>query len=223
LWEWRSFSKTFQKGLLDRIENLPVKADRPTRMTDNYVWMPDCSSNIKLRERDLKIKHLMNSCPCHLDDTSRKTTYAQQWTTEAFGFPISASLMKRISKELNINDIPGTLPLITDKERFVSLLQSLSNSLRVVAVSKEREQRLFPIDGNNNYDKEISACVTIEISYMTNPEEVTSICIEHTNINKVLAAVSKIMMGIDKKTYGDMIFMNYLEAVKVWALDKKLF
>lgn len=208
---------------MDRIENMPVEADRPTRMTDNYVWMPDCSSNIKLRERDLKIKHLANSWPCHLDDPSRKTTYFQQWTTEEFSFPISASLMKKISKELNINYIPGTLPLITDKERFVALLQSLSNSLKVVSVFKEREQHLFPIDGNNNYKKEISACVTIEISHMTDPEEVTSIRIEHTNINKVPAAVSKIMIGIDRKIYRDMIFMNFLEDVKVWALDKKLF
>ena len=36
------------------IQKLPVKFDRPTKMTDNYVWTPDCSLNIKLREGDLK-------------------------------------------------------------------------------------------------------------------------------------------------------------------------
>ena len=58
LWEWRSFNKTSHKNLSDMIQELPVKFDRPTKMTDNYVWTPDCSLNIKLREEDLKIKEL---------------------------------------------------------------------------------------------------------------------------------------------------------------------
>jgi hypothetical protein len=60
LWEWRAFSKTFQKSLINMIRVLPVKFDRPTKMTDNYVWTPNCNLNIKLREQDLKIKELLD-------------------------------------------------------------------------------------------------------------------------------------------------------------------
>jgi hypothetical protein len=59
LWGWRAFSKTFQKSLLNMIRVLPVKFDRPTKMTDNYVWTLNCNLNIKLREQDLKIKELV--------------------------------------------------------------------------------------------------------------------------------------------------------------------
>src|SRR5918994_7619484 len=105
LWEWRAFSKTFQKSLINMIRVLPVKFDRPAKMTDNYVWTPDCNLNIKLREHDLKIKELIGSQPCYMDNTLGITTYAEQWTTEVYSFPISTSLMKRIVKGLNIGNL----------------------------------------------------------------------------------------------------------------------
>jgi hypothetical protein len=92
------------------IQKFPVKFDRPTKMTDNYVWTPGCSLNIKLREEDLKIKELKSSKSCHMNDTSANITYIEQWTTEVFSFPISTFLMKRIGKGLNICNIPDSLP-----------------------------------------------------------------------------------------------------------------
>ncbi|MPZ05312.1 MAG: hypothetical protein GEU26_02665 [Nitrososphaeraceae archaeon] len=223
LWEWRSFNKTFHKYLSDMIQELPDKFDRPTKMTDNYVWTPDCSLNIKLREEDLKIKELKSSKSCHMDDTSANITYVEQWTTEVFSFPISTFLMKRIGKGLNISNIPESVPPVEDKERFIALLQSQSNSVRVLSISKQREQTLLPIDENLKANKELGELVTVEISHLTGPEDVYTLCIEHSSIDKVIAAISKIMGDTDKKIYRGMVFMNYLQAVKVWGLGKKIF
>jgi hypothetical protein len=201
---------------------LPVKRDRPTKMADEYLWMPDRSSTIKIREQGLKIKRLLNSKTCHMDDTLQNITFVQQWTTEAFTFPISDSLMRLIITELNLMHKSRTFPLITNKDQFVAILQSLSKSLRIISVYKEREQYLFPINGKNN--NKLSDSATIEISCLRGPEEVTSISIEHIDINKVLEAVSKIMLISGGKIYtGDLKYASYLETLKVWALDKKLF
>ncbi len=149
-------------------------------------------------------------------------TFVQQWTTEAFTFPISDSLMRLIITELNLMHKPRTFPLITNKDQFAAILESLSKSLRIISVFKEREQYLFPINGKNN--NKLSDSATIEISCLRGPEEVTSISIEHIDINKVLEAVSKIMLISGGKIYtGDMKYARYLETLKVWALDKKLF
>jgi hypothetical protein len=223
LWEWRSFNKTFHRSFFNMIQELPVKFDRPTKMTDNYVWTPDCSLNIKLREKDLKIKELESSQPCHMNDTSGITTKIEQWTTEVFSFPISTFLMKRIGKGLNICNIPDSLPPVEDKERFIALLQSQSNSVRVLSVSKQREQRLFPIDEDLKGNKEPGELVTVEISHLSGPEEIYTLCTEHSSIDKVISAISKIMADTDKKIYRGMVFMNYLQAVKVWGLGKKIF
>lgn len=205
------------------IQEFPVKFDRPTKMTDNYVWTPDCSLNIKLREEDLKIKELKSSKSCHMDDTPANITYVEQWTTEVFSFPISRFLLKRIGKGLNISNISDSLPPVEDKERFIALLQSQSNSVRVLSVSKQREQRLLPIDEDPKGIKELEELVTVEISHLTGPEDVYTLCIEHSSIDKVISAISNIMADTDKKIYRGMVFMNYLQAVKVWGLGKKIF
>lgn len=51
------------------IHELPVKFGHPTKTIDNYVWTPDCSLNIKLREQDLKIKELTGFQPCYINNT----------------------------------------------------------------------------------------------------------------------------------------------------------
>lgn len=226
LWEWRSFSKKYQKSLLNELRDLPVKFDRPTKMTDNYVLTPNAILNTKLRDKDLKIKQLLDSRLCYWDDTYQKRTKVEQWITEIFGFPISTFLLKRVTIGLNINGVPESLPVASNKEQFIASLQSLSNSVKVVSVSKEREQHLLPVnvDRYKSGSRETSELVTVEISRLTSPEGVASLSIEHSNVYAVEAALSKIMKSINgKDPKRSMISMNYLEAIKVWVLGKKLF
>lgn len=74
LWEWRSFNKTSHKNLSDMIQELPVKFDRPTKMIDNYVWTPDCSLNIKLREEAVAISQAL---PHTLNNGQQKSSAFQ--------------------------------------------------------------------------------------------------------------------------------------------------
>jgi hypothetical protein len=163
LWEWRTFSKTFEKSLLNMIRVLPVKFDRPTKMTDNYVWTPNCNLNIKLREQDLKIKELLGSQPCHMENTLGISTYAELWTTEFYRFPISTFLMKRIVQGLNIGNLSKSSRRTKDKDKFIELLQSQSNSVKVLSIVKNRQHHLLPVDGNLKYkgNKDLERLVTI--------------------------------------------------------------
>ena len=225
LWEWRSFSKKFHKNLLNVIHGLPAKFDRPTKMTDNYVWTPDCNLNIKLRDQDLKIKELIGFQPCHRDNTLGITTYAEQWTTEVYSFPIPTLLMKRIGEGLGIRNISRSLPLVADKEQFIKVLQSHSNSIRILSIFKQREQRLLTIenDHKDKVDNEVAELVTVEISHLASPEDVSTLSIEHPSIDMLVTAIPMIMRDVEKQIYRGMIFMNYLQAVKIWGLSKKIF
>ena len=207
------------------IHELPMKFDRPTKMTDYYVWTPNCNLNIKMREQDLKIKELMGSQSCYTDITSWSTIFAEQWTTEVYSFPISTFLMKRIVQGLNIGNLSKTLHMAKDKEQFIELLQSQSNSVKVLPIRKEREQHLLPIDENlkDKGHKESEKLVTLEISHVLSPENVHTLSIEHSSIDMIRAAKYKLMRYMNRQVYGDMVSMNYLQAVKLWGLDKKIF
>ena len=65
--------------------------------------------------------------------------------------------MKRIGMELGISNMSKSLPLVEDKDQFIEFLQSQSNSVRVLSIFKQREQRLLPIDESikGNYKKEL--------------------------------------------------------------------
>jgi hypothetical protein len=115
--------------------------------------------------------------------------------------------------------------LIEDKEQFIESLQSQSNSVKIVSVFKQREQRLLPIENDlkEKVNKLLGELATIEISHLAGPEDVSTLSIEHANIDKVIAAIPKIMRDEDKQIYRGMVFMNYLQAVKIWGLGKKVF
>jgi hypothetical protein len=74
---------------------------------------------------------------------------------------------------------------------------------------------------NEKVSNGLEELVTVEISHLAIPEDVSTLSVEHARIDKVIAAIPKIMRDVDKQIYRDMIFMNYLQAV--WGLGKKIF
>ena len=48
LWEWRAFGK-INPNTLYQISNLPKRHDRTGNLKDEYLWVPQCSVNVKLR------------------------------------------------------------------------------------------------------------------------------------------------------------------------------
>jgi hypothetical protein len=153
------------------------------------------------------------------------TTYVEQWTTEVYSFPIPTLLMKRIAKGLGIRNLPRSSPLVENKEQFIESLQSHSNSVRILSIFKQREQHMLPIenDPKDKCDKGVGELVTVEISHLSSPEDISTLSIEHSSIDMVMAAIASIMRDVDKQIYKGMMFMNYLQAVKIWGLGKKIF
>jgi hypothetical protein len=84
---------------------------------------------------------------------------------------------------------------------------------------------LLPIenDPNDKCDKGVGELVTVEGSHLAGPEDVSTLSIEHSCIDMALAAIASTMRDVDKQIYRSMIFMNYLQAVKIWGLGKKIF
>jgi len=74
---------------------------------------------------------------------------------------------------------------------------------------------------NEKVSNGLEELVTVEISHLAIPEDVSTLSVEHARIDKVIAAIPKIMRDVDKQIYRDMIFMNYLQAV--WGQGKKIF
>lgn len=57
----------------------------------------------------------------------------------------------RIVQELNIGNLSKSSRRTKDKDQFIELLQSQSNSLRVLSIIKARQQHLLPVDGILKY------------------------------------------------------------------------
>ena len=93
LWEWRAFAIKFDPNICRNILNLPLKDGKSTNMLDRYICRLGYDTNIKIRDKDLKLKNLH-------DKTHEGI---ERWTTEVYNFPISATIFRNITKVLNID------------------------------------------------------------------------------------------------------------------------
>jgi hypothetical protein len=184
LWEWCAFGE-IDANSLHRISNLPKRHDRTGNLKDDYLWVPECSLNVKLRAEGIRIKRLLSE----VQDGSIK-----QWITEAYDFPISSTLFNMILVDFKL-DLPqkekeeeGAEKEIQNRAQLLSTLQSASAAIRLITVDKHREQYLW--QHNNNRDERARGEgggeeVVIEIATIHRPELVTSISIEHEDLDKV--------------------------------------
>ena len=56
LWEWRAFAIKVDPNICRNILNLPLKDGKSTKMLDHYICRLGYDTNIKIRDKDLKIK-----------------------------------------------------------------------------------------------------------------------------------------------------------------------
>lgn len=133
--------------------------------------------------------------------------------------------MKRIVQGLNIGNLSKSSRRTKDKDQFIELLQSQSNSVKMLSVVKNRQQHLLPVDGNLKYkgNKDLEKLVTIEVSHVLSPEDVYTLSVDHSSVEMVRAAIPMLMRNMDKRVYRGMVFTNYLQVVKMWGLEKKIF
>ena len=196
LWEWRSFGRP-DPNIYNNISSLPIKVGKPIKMLDRYLFNDaGCEVNIKLRDKDLKIKSL------HY----KTDTGIEQWTTEAYNFPISANVFRKVTSALKV-EIKGRE--VEDGKQLLSILSHASKSIKVIDVQKQRELYMWP---SGSID-----AVTIELAEISKPECITTISVEHQSLEKVSKALELLQL-----VSTSMKVLNYVDCLKVWVEQGKL-
>jgi hypothetical protein len=199
LWEWRGFSNKLDSHVRHNILSLPRKHGKPTEMLDRYLCVAKCDINIKIRQADLRIKKLNN----------KSFMGIEEWTTEAYSFPISPAIFKTIIKYLKL-DLQKRQ--IENAEKLMSTLlqENISSSVRVITVRKQRELHAWPPKAKDG--------VTVELAEIKTPERVTSIAIEHHSMEKVIQALKYLQLPSPS-----MKVLNYVDCLKVWYASRNVF
>jgi hypothetical protein len=136
LWEWRAFAIKVDPNICRNILSLPLKDGKSTKMLDRYICRLGYDTNIKIRDKDLKLKNLH-------DKTHEGI---ERWTTEVYNFPISATIFRNITKALNIDLLERA---IRDGQQLISILSEVTPSVQVINVQKRRELHVWPSGERN--------------------------------------------------------------------------
>jgi hypothetical protein len=197
LWEWRAFAIKVDPNICRNILSLPLKDGKSTKMLDRYICRLGYDTNIKIRDKDLKLKNLH----------AKTHEGIERWTTEVYNFPISAAIFRNITKSLNI-DLPERA--IRDGQELISILSKVTPSVQIISVQKRRELHVWPSDDRNG--------ATIELTEISIPEKVMTISIEHQDLEKVTKALEYLQL-----TSHSIRVLSYVDCLRVWGEDKSLF
>jgi len=197
LWEWRAFAIKVDPNICRNILNLPLKDGKSTKMLDRYICRLGYDTNIKVRDKDLKLKNLH-------DKTHEGI---ERWTTEVYNFPISAAIFRNITKALNIDLLERA---IRDGQQLISILSQVTPSVQAINVQKRRELHVWPSGDRNG--------ATIELTEISIPEKVMTIGIEHQDLEKVTKALEYLQL-----TSYPMRVLSYVDCLRVWIEEKSLF
>jgi hypothetical protein len=166
-------------------------------MLDRYICRLGYDTNIKIRDKDLKLKNLH----------AKTHEGIERWTTEVYNFPISAAIFRNITKSLNL-DLPERA--IRDGQELISILSKVTPSVQIISVQKRRELHVWPSDDRNG--------ATIELTEISIPEKVMTISIEHQDLEKVTKALEYLQL-----TSHFIRVLSYVDCLRVWVEDKSLF
>jgi hypothetical protein len=197
LWEWRAFAIKVDPNICRNILSLPLKDGKSTKMLDRYICRLGYDTNIKIRDKDLKLKNLH----------AKTHEGIERWTTEVYNFPISAAIFRNITKSLNL-DLPERA--IRDGQELISILSKVTPSVQIISVQKRRELHVWPSDDRNG--------ATIELTEISIPEKVMTISIEHQDLEKVTKALEYLQL-----TSHSIRVLSYVDCLRVWVEDKSLF
>jgi hypothetical protein len=192
---------------LHRISSLPKKYDRSGNLKDDYLWFPGAGVNIKFRGEGLRIKR-------QISETSDGSI--KQWITEAYNFPISLELFNMILLEFKIKSPQIEKEAekeIQNKQQLLSILRFASEAFQVITVDKHREQYSWSNNPKDTQAKE----VMIEVATIHSPEPLTSISIEHQDLDRVNNILEHLQLSSKS-----MNVLSCLDCLGCWASGKKL-
>jgi hypothetical protein len=101
---------------------------------------------------------------------------------------------------------------IQNRQQLLSILQ-FASAFQIITVDKHREQYSWP---NNHRDTQTKE-VMIEVSTIHSPEPLTSISIEHQDLDRVNNILKHLQLPSKS-----MNVLSYLDCLRFWASGKKL-
>jgi hypothetical protein len=199
-WEWRVFGD-LPEDARTRLDALPAKFPSAQVLTDEYLYVPGCPLNVKLRRGDLKLKRFLEAgdgLECWLEDEN-----------ENYPFPLTPALGAQVAAELGVDWDPTSDEKPLTRVDLLERLLGHADGVRVLAVEKSRVQRLWSGESADDL-------VTVEVAEITAPERVTSIGVEHHRRERALEAVRALELP------SALQRLNYLEALAIWARDETI-
>ena len=118
-------------------------------------------------------------------------------------FLFQSAIFRNITKTLNI-DLPDRA--IRDGQQLISILSKVTPLVQIISVQKRRELHVWP------------SGATIELTEIIIPEKVMTISIEHRDLEKVIKALEYLQL-----TSHSMKVLSYVDCLKVWVEEKRLF
>lgn len=172
-WEWRGFGP-ISPALRQRITRLPLWYETPVPTLDVYLWRAGATVNIKLRGEALKFKRLL--------DRQEPFEYWLEDEAELIPFPLGTDALALLSEGLALS-LPDPGHLLTRPDKFLRYLHEVAPDVVVVEVRKQRH--LY------HYAAPTSEPVIVELSEVLTPQDLTSLALEHPQLDTLKAAYER--------------------------------
>jgi len=212
-WEWRGFGR-LDEAARERIESLrPFGV--PSSVVDRYIWCPGQAINVKLRKwpggESIKLKRLLRR------DEAVDVELWEERPDEEFLLPLSPERLSVILSELGWEHVLVDTPV--GGGSLEELLAHAAPGVRLVSVTKHR--RAFTAQVGDTP-------VRVELTDITEPEELTSVGIEDQLGLDEQSTVESYEVGRDAvRAVRDRLnpgfeSRSYLDALAFWVRGARL-
>src|SRR6266545_2575968 len=165
-WEWRAFGQAPHPfvELFDRLPLAYPEGELWLNVTDDYLWVPDCRINVKLRrgiEDGLKLKRFEESkdgIELWREDSKELYPYAK----------MDEATFSNLADALRIS-LPPVPAAPWDRDKVIAFLELAEPRLRLIRTEKKRQTRRLG---------EKPQALLIEIAELTAPERIVSLGLE---------------------------------------------
>lgn len=199
-WEWRAFGRLLPEQRLD-IENFCSEFIKEKKVTDQYLWRPDTTANIKIRKKKLKFKRFLRAT----GDGFEQWDEGEHLT---FNFPLGPSAIDLLQCHLAAKAPPILESGCEDKGLLKDSLSLFDPPVRLIIIRKRRFRYIFLHSG---------IPFQLEISEVSSPTVVTSVCLESNHfaddnlsqgLKKMRAARDSLALPASFRTMGYVQFLQ---------------
>ena len=169
-WEWRGFGD-LANAVRTQIQQLSPKFGAGVNVTDQYLWLPECKVNVKVRQKDLKFKFLLDRA----DEGFEKWREAE---AENYPFPLNPAVVAKLETALGTSfpaDMSGKI--LETYQSLLDVLPRCTPPVIRVTIEKFRTTYIYPYDGQQIL-VELAEIRRVEIDDQYQENTYTSVSLE---------------------------------------------